>query len=243
MRRVRALFEPYAEKIKILIILRQQYDLIKSGFGTYLSSVRDGFRGSYDTYFSKELRCKYLRYDLKLNAWAHIFEPEHLMVSLYRKDLWPHNDLIHEVCRQIGIALDETFHFPEPANRALDYRVEQFLSDVNKVYGARRSREDAQGRLFLTSALAREDYTGLIVPPDAGVRKRTEAIFQKGNERVRKRWFASLTTLFADSRLEAEVRGHDPGDGIVDRLMVDAIERSVKRRNQLRERLHRRRNQ
>ncbi len=235
MRRLRALFRPYAAEIRIVICLRRQLDLLHSAYST---SLRNGFAGTFAEHVERDAGADYLDYDRKLALWARVFGRDRVSVALYRNDLWPDGDLVHEFCDKAGIPYRQSFVRPDSANKSLDHRVQGFLEQVNRIYPTEPSQGDFAGWRFLTSALARGDYSGLPRRETAPVPKTIVARFERSNERVRRRWFPDLPALFpAEGDGRAAEAARDPGAQVVAALMVDAIERALDRRDVLDQRI------
>lgn len=84
--KARRLFEIFGDDTKIIMIVRNQFDLIKS---LYRESVRVGFAGDFRTYF--KLIYKYqdrnfiydFRYDLVKNTYSQLFGSENVAVFFF----------------------------------------------------------------------------------------------------------------------------------------------------------------
>lgn len=101
--RLRDLFLPLQQDLKILVYLRRRDDFALS---LYAEAVRMGYAGSLDEYMRHQRTVRMLDYSTILRRWANVFGKPNVVLRTYDRDNLYAGDVISDILNQIGAPTD-----------------------------------------------------------------------------------------------------------------------------------------
>lgn len=184
---------PLADRVRVVCYLRRQVDLFASFYSTHL---RNGGCETLDQVGDRLSRLghPYADYDHLLSMWADAFGADAIEPRLFGRDELVGGTIVADVARVIG--LPDGVLVEEPGVNPSISRLGQVLMlAINRAVAAGADPGPlAEARGVVEAACT---GPGERWPPDEAAAR--QAVFDPGNEAVRRRWFPDRAALFPTS--------------------------------------------
>jgi hypothetical protein len=213
---LRSLLRPHFGRIRIVVYLRRQDRVATS---LYSTAMKVGL--THDGILHTGVGEGYFDYDRLLDRWAEVFGADAVTPRLLARDQLVDGDLLADLAAVCGLA-DLASAIPaERHNEGLQAVAQEFLRQasgyVPPIVDSRPNPAwDALVELLSCELVGRGRM------PTRREAIRFQADFADSNERVRRRWFPALPTLF-DDNFGMYPEQDDPPPGFSDAVAVAAM--------------------
>lgn len=144
--RFKALLHAY--ELKVILYLRDQAELIQSGYFQQMKQKRMNLTVSSFELIDEQLMPESRNYAHKIAKLEQVFGKQSLDVRLYDRENFVGQDIVTDFFKAVSLELDSTFQFPYlEANPSLDLPAVMLLNLVDRFY------EDPDGRRQMVNQL------------------------------------------------------------------------------------------
>jgi hypothetical protein len=179
-----------SDKIRVLIYLRPQYELVVSSYSTSVKSGRATpirlERGPAEHYYN---------YDRMLGLWESVVGIENIQVRRFLPREFTGGSLISDFFAALGVEPPPDLQVPDPRNRSLDANTLEFLRIVNEQMPKFVDGNLNEARADILAGL-QQISSGPKFTVSGAALAEIDATFTAANQAVAERYFPGSSTLF-----------------------------------------------
>lgn len=200
--RLKKLLDDFVESYEIILYLRRQDRLACSFYSTKIKNA--AANPVVFPYKKNGGLVYYFDFERIYDNWAEVFGEKNIRVRLFNEQELKNQDLLQDFCEVAGLPY-ENKNIPSQFNRSLEQSAADFLLEINRLYGGKRSPERDELARLLTRLFPGKNYPAT----------REQAIsfyrsFAEGNERLKAKAFPGrIEPLFDDGFSEYPKNAED----------------------------------